>query len=149
MAGTIRAGAEKQSMAAGAKAVPFTDFHGHMLVEAVLNGKVKAKFVVDTGCPGVLLAASLAKQLGVDLKSAKDVHEVMVLNGKHKVGVVTLKSVRLGEAEAKDIQAEVLFQDNQEMRDGFKDGLLGLAFLNQFSVTVDQKKMKIALKSRQ
>lgn len=145
----IRAGSEKQSMEAGAKAVEFADFNGHMLVKAVLNGKVPVHLIVDTGCPGVLLAAEVAKKLGVDLKKVQDVHDVMVLNGKHKVGTVTLLSVKLGGAEAKGLQAEVLLEDNQEMRQGFKDGLLGLSFLNHFNVTVDRKKMKMILKPRQ
>lgn len=143
-----RAGAEKQGMETGAKAVPFTSFGGHMLVNAVLDGKVPANFVVDTGCPVVLLAASVAKQLGIDLQNMKGVHEVMVLNGKHKVVTVILKSVKLGDLEGTNIEAEALLEDNKEMRDGFKDGLLGLSFLNQFNMAVNQKKMKLILSPR-
>ena len=144
----IRRGAEKQSMEAGAKSVPFVDYEGHMLVDAVLDGKASAQFIVDTGCPSVLLAASVGQQLGIDLKKIKGVHEVMVLNGLHKVGTIMLKSVMLNEVEVKNVSAEVLLEDNPEMRNGFKDGLLGLSFLSKFNMTVDHKKNIMILKPR-
>ena len=143
----IRLGGEKRDLEASAKLVPLTAYGGHMLVGVVLNGNVPAALVIDTGCPSVLLAASIAKKMGVDLAKVQGVHEIMVLNGKHKVGTVILKSLQLGDVEEKDIQAEVLLQDNAEMRQGFKDGLLGMSFLNRFNMTVDQQKMKLILKS--
>lgn len=144
-----RVGAEKKSMAAGARAVSFVSFGGHMLVNTVLDGKIPASFVVDTGCPTVLLAASVAKQLGIDLGNMKGVHEVMVLNGKHKVATVILKSIKLGDLEVTNVEAEALLEDSKEMRDGFKDGLLGLSFLNRFNMAVDQEKMKLILSPRE
>ena len=143
----ISRGEERRDIDANTKIVQAaSDKKGHLFVNAVVNEDVHASLIVDTGCPVVLLTASMGRKLGIDLENISDVYEVMVLDGKHKVRGVLLKSVKLGDLEEKNIRAEVLLEDSQEIKHGLKDGLLGMSFLKRFDVTLDQKKMKLFFK---
>ena len=136
-------------MEANAKIVrASSDKKGHLLVDAVLNGDVRVSLIIDTGCPLVLLTAKVARKLGVDLGNIHNGREVVVLDGKHKVRSVLLKSVKLGDMEEKNVLAEVLLEDSAEIKQQLKDGLLGMSFLKKFDVTLDQKKMRLIFKPR-
>ena len=138
---------EKRQIDANAKTIPVTlDSRGHVLVDAVLNESVHASLVIDTGCPVVLLTANMAQELGIDLESIHNTREVMVLNGNHKVGLVLLKSVKLGDLEEKNIETEVLLEDDEDIKSDLKDGLLGLSFLKRFDVALDQKNRELIFK---
>jgi clan AA aspartic protease (TIGR02281 family) len=122
------------------------DGSGHLLVNAVLNGKVNASLTLDTGSPLLCLTANIARKLGFDLGNLKNVGEVMLLNGKHKVAYVNLKSVNLGGAEQENVPAAVLLDDDKGVANTFNDGLLGLSFLSKFNFTLDGDKGELILK---
>jgi len=138
---------EKQKVEANTEIVPLIpDKSGHLFVNVVLNGSVTASLGVDTGAPFILLTANLARRLGFDGDNIGRTTEVMVLNGKHKVGQVVLKSVKLGDAEERDVMANVLLEENKEIEESCKDGLLGLSFLSRFHFAIDKKNDKLILK---
>ena len=143
-----RQGMERRFMEDHAVIVPATTDEGHIIVQAVLNEEVPISFIVDTGCPFVLLTARMAGKLGLDPGQPPQVTEIMVLNGKHKVRSVLLKSVKLGEAEEKNVPAMALLEDGREIKQHLKGGLLGMSFLKRFDVTFDQKKTRLILKPR-
>lgn len=125
-----------------------SDGHGHLFVDAVLNGEVHASLIIDTGCPNVLLTAHMGRQLGIDLENSQDARVVMVLDGKHRVRGALLKSVKLEGMEEKNIMADVMLEDTPEVKRGLKDGLLGISFLKKFNITLDPKRMKLIFKPR-
>lgn len=122
------------------------DESGHLLVNAVLNGDVDVSLTLDTGSPLLCLTANIGRRLGFDLDNMKNVGEIMLLNGKHKVAYVHLKSVNLGGAEQENVSAAVFLEDDKGVANAFNDGLLGLSFLSKFNFTLDGDKGKLILK---
>ena len=114
-------------------------------VSTLLNDKVSAMLVVDTGASIVVLARRVGEGLGVDLSDTKKDIVTMQLAGGRKVDakMIVLKSVRIEDVEVKDVLAGILLEEAQGM--GFRDGLLGMTFLSQFNVKIDLKNGKIVL----
>jgi len=117
------------------------DGQGHFLADVLINDRVRASLVVDTGSPVVMLTSAFIQKLDMDVAQSK-VGYVEVLNGKYKAAAVSLDSVRLGGARALDVSATVLMEDSKEIR----DGLLGMSFLSKFHFTLDQKGQKLILR---
>jgi len=118
------------------------DGQGHFLADVLINNKVHASLVVDTGSPVVMLTAAFIQKLGLDL-SQSNTGYVELLNGKYKAASVTLNSLRLGDdALARDVDAAVLTEDAK----GINDGLLGMSFLSKFHFTLDQTGQKLNLR---
>ena len=117
------------------------DEQGHLVADVLINNKVHASLVVDTGSPVIMLTSAFIQKLDLDL-SQSTVGYVELLNGKYKAAAVTLDNVKVGDAQAQDVDATVLLQDSKEI----KDGLLGLSFLSKFHFTLDQKGQKLILR---
>jgi clan AA aspartic protease (TIGR02281 family) len=117
------------------------DGQGHLLADVLINNKIHASLIVDTGSPLVLLTSSFIQKLGLNL-SQSNVGYVEVLNGKYKAAAVSLDSIKLGGAQGQDVSAVVLLEDSKEI----KDGLLGLSFLSKFHFTLDQTGQKLILR---
>ena len=116
---------------------------GNILVDSLVNGNVKAMLVLDTGASIVVLTRQKGEELGLDLSPDKNI-ATLQLAGSHKAAakMVMLKSVRINDIEVKDVLAGVLLEDPGI---GFKDGLLGMTFLNRFNLKIDLKNMKMSL----
>jgi len=122
--------------------IPLTpDGQGHLLADVLINNKVHASLVVDTGSPVVMLTSSFIKKLDLDLSESSTGY-VELLNGKYKAAEITLNNIKIGETQAHDVGATVLLEDTKEIN----DGLLGLSFLSKFHFTLDQKGQKLILK---
>ena len=118
-----------------------SDGQGHLLADVIINNRVHASLIVDTGSPVVMLTPAFIQKLDLDL-SRSNMGYVEVLNGKYKAAEVSLDSVSLGGAKARDVSATVMLEDNKVI----KDGLLGLSFLSQFHFTLDQEGQKLILR---
>lgn len=122
--------------------IPLTpDGQGHLLADVLINNKVHATLVVDTGSPVIMLTSAFVQALGLDISHSEEGY-VEVLNGKYKAAAVSLNSVQIGDAQAQNVNATVLLEDSKEIR----DGLLGLSFLSKFHFTLDQKGQKLILR---
>jgi clan AA aspartic protease (TIGR02281 family) len=112
---------------------------GLILVDARLNG-VKAKMVFDTGADIVVITRELAKRLRQDLSQGT---EVITLNTS--CGQVEGKSFVMNEIELGGMRKErvrSIITPDESVFKGF-DGLLGLSFLGDFTVTVDYKNAQL------
>ena len=117
------------------------DGQGHFLADVLINNRVQASLVVDTGSPVVMLTSGFIQELGLDLSQSK-VGYVELLNGRYKAAAVSLNSLKLGDIQVRDVSAIVLQEDNREI----KDGILGMSFLSKFHFTLDQKGQKLILR---
>ena len=117
------------------------DDQGHLLADVIINNKIHASLIVDTGSPVVMLNSIFIQELGLDMSQFK-VGYIEVLNGKHKAIAVTLNSVKIGDAKAQDVSATIMLEDNKEI----KNGILGMSFLSKFHFTLDQAGQRLILK---
>jgi len=117
------------------------DGQGHLLADVLINNKIHASLVVDTGSPVVMLTSAFIQKLGLDLSQSNRGY-VEFLNGKYKAAAVSLNNIQLGGAQANDVDATVLLEDSK----GISDGLLGMSFLSKFHFTLDQTGQKLILK---
>jgi clan AA aspartic protease (TIGR02281 family) len=99
-----------------------------MRVVVRLNDRVNAPFYIDTGASDVSLPEWVAKELGLDLESART-GLYSTANGVVESALVTLDSVDLGGARVENVPAHV----NKSM----SVGLLGLSFFNHFRYRID------------
>jgi clan AA aspartic protease (TIGR02281 family) len=106
--------------------------------EVMLNGKVKRTLIVDTGASFVLIDGQTAKELDVTVGDDTPIIPMATASGWGFVPLVTLKSVRVGDAEVQNVEAVIL-----TMPSG--GGLLGNTFLNKFGVNIDSTNEKMTL----
>lgn len=106
------------------------------VVEALLNNKIKAALLVDSGASRVVISEAIAKQLGIeDLDEKPKIHATLA-DGSITTGIaITLDSVKVGDSEVKDVDTTV----SKTPPGGGLDGLLGMTFLQYFHVKLDSK----------
>ncbi len=117
-----------------------------ILVETLLDEKVKALLVLDTGASVVVLTKRVGEQLGIksdDTRKNGIVTLTLAGNRKIEARMTVLHSIKIKDVEVKDVLAAVLLEDF--INPGFKDGLLGMSFLSQFNLKIDLKDMKMSL----
>lgn len=116
-----------------------------LIVETLLNGKVKANLVLDTGASLVALSKKIGAELGVDTTDTKkDIIQMRLADGSRAAAkVIILESVRIQDVEVNKVMAAVMLEDISEA--SLRDGLLGMSFLNRFNLKMDLKNMKITL----
>lgn len=117
----------------------------NILVEALLNSQVRAVLVLDTGASIVVLSKKLGDELGIrSVPQKKDIVTLQLAgNRKTEARLVVLKSIKIKDVEVKDVLSAILLEDSTNA--SFKDGLLGMTFLNQFNLKINLKDMKLSL----
>jgi len=133
------------------KEVRWNKESGHIIVNALLNKKINATLVVDTGASGVLLSKSIGDKLGImtDKTSGKanPIVQLTLADGrKIEAQYVVLQSVKVQDAEAYDVEGAILLEDKAGIA---YDGLLGMSFLNRFNFKFDNKQEKLILEKIQ
>jgi len=118
---------------------------GQVIVETLLNNKVKANLILDTGSSFILLSSSIANNLGINADPSSGAIVEMVLADGRKVQAkrIILESVSVQGSEVKKVEAAILSQNESGSVTG--DGLLGMSFLKNFSFKIDQKNNKLIL----
>ena len=120
----------------------FTPEGGQVIVEALLNGSERVRLLVDTGASIVLISEDTALRLGIKSEDIRSDMKVMLADGSSKTAKpVILKSVKVGDAEVKDVRAAIL--NRGSISDA--DGLLGMSFLSNFIMKVDSAENKLIL----
>lgn len=114
----------------------FEPFGSGIVVEALVNGSLKTNLVVDTGATLVVIPEGFAERLGLDLQDKGRSFEVRLADGRTTKAIpIILQSLKVGDAEVKNVRAAVLKSaDNRE-----EFGLLGLSFLEHFVLKIDAK----------
>lgn len=108
------------------------------MVHAIINGKTRALFLLDTGASYCVVAPSLARELA--LPPTGSFATVLTANGAVRAPVVRLRSLELGGTHAFDVQAIVHDAVGPRI-----DGVLGLNFLNRYRYSVDAERRLLEL----
>ena len=116
-----------------------------IMVEVLLNNRVKVNLVLDTGASIIALSRKVGEELGIDLSDTKkDVMEMSLADGKRTMAkAIILDSVKIQDIEVKNVMASVIL--DQVQNPGVTDGLLGMSFLSKFNFKTDLKSMKMTL----
>jgi clan AA aspartic protease (TIGR02281 family) len=108
--------------------------HGQVVViQATLNNKRAAKFVVDTGASYTLISNALARELSIDVAANTKTLPFQTANGTINAPVTNLDSIMVGGMEIRDLPAAV----HDAVPDPQVAGLLGLNFLSNFRMDID------------
>jgi len=113
--------------------------HELWLAEVTLNERVGRQLIVDTGASFTLINRQTADELGLLLDESTPVIPGTTVSGTILTPMVTLKSVRVGQALAENVEAVV------HTMPGNQAGLLGNSFLNKFRVVLDSLGGKMTL----
>ncbi|NWF94340.1 MAG: aspartyl protease family protein [Syntrophaceae bacterium] len=115
--------------------------HELWMAEVILNERIRKRLVVDSGASFVLINPQTARDLGIVIDENTPFIAGATVSGVILTPLVTLKSVRVGNATVEDVEAVVY-----NMPSG-QDGLLGNSFLNKFKVVLDAMNSKMVLYS--
>ncbi len=126
--------------AKGSANVAFTRDRGRIIVSAMFNQAVGRKAIIDTGSEWVTITTKLAGALGHNIRSAPQVW-VSTHGGARLAPVITLDSVRVGDAVAKKLKAVVL---NFAGR-GQVSAVLGMNYLSAFVMDVNNSTRRLSL----
>ena len=100
-----------------------------------LKGSVRVDLIFDTGAAFTALSWSVLKIIGYDPAVVSERQEIVTANGVIEVPKLRVKSISIGNVEAKEI--EVICHDIPELVE--LRGLLGLSFLKYFRTVIDYK----------
>jgi clan AA aspartic protease (TIGR02281 family) len=115
---------------------------GLIVVEAVLNGAVKARMVLDTGADIVVITEELSKKLRQNISQEGETIKLHTNCGEVRGISFVVNKIELGNAGKENVRS-VITPDDFALS-GF-EGLLGLSFLGDFRITVDYQKGKIMI----
>ena len=110
---------------------------GTVVVEAMLNGRLTVPMLLDTGADFTVLTKQVARDLRIS--SLEDLPKLpfKTAGGMVMFPIATLQSLRVGTAEARDVNVAIDPDGHMPM------GLLGMTFLRHFKVTVDQQRGQV------
>jgi len=123
---------------------------GHIFIEAVLNNQVKAQLLLDTGASLIVLSNEIGRKLGIDTAKSKkrELITLVMADGRRvQARYLRLDTVSVQGVEAKRIDAAILLESAGDAN--FKDGLLGMSFLNKFNFSIDQSNNLLVLENLQ
>ena len=114
------------------------------IVQATLNNKKSAKFVVDTGASYTLISNALARELAIDVGQNPKTLPFQTANGLIEAPVTNLESITVGGMEIRNLPAAI----HDAMTDPQVSGLLGLNFLSNFRMDIDTQKGMLYLEKK-
>ncbi|GEM_PF-398190 len=146
--------AKKEKDEYGPKDIQVTAKNGSILVNVLLNEKIRATLVLDSGAASVMLSRKLAEQLDVDMEKLKKIN-TQVADGRtvqagqtilesvkvQNVGLTDVESDKKPGVEVKNVEACVIFDSVENGK--MEDGLLGMSFLKNFKFNADYKNSKV------
>jgi clan AA aspartic protease (TIGR02281 family) len=124
--------------------VPFEKQGQVVVVEATLNNKTSAKFIVDTGASYTMISSATAKELAIDNDANPRTVPFQTANGLIQAPLISLDSIMVAGMEIKNLTAAV----HDVIPDGKIAGLLGLNFLSNFRLDIDTQKSVLHLEKK-
>ncbi len=119
--------------------------HGQVVViEATLNRKKAAKFVVDTGASYTMISNAMARELAIDIGTNQRTLPFQTANGLIQAPMTNLESITVGGMEIKNLTAAV----HDAIPGSQVTGLLGLNFLSNFRMDIDTQKGMLHLEKK-
>ncbi len=116
---------------------------GNFLVDTLLNGRVKARLMLDTGASFITLTEEIGRKLGVATYSDSAALPFSTAGGEEWMPLLALDTVTIGSATTQLVEASI----NSHIKE--IDGLLGMSFLGDFRFEIDRTNKRLTLKPPQ
>ncbi len=110
-----------------------------IFLDAIINGNVRQKFIVDTGATLVSIPSKTAASLNI-APSACTEKTISTASGIFRTKEVILDSITINNRKISNIQAVII-----DLPDDQGIGLLGMSFLNKFHVELNNTAGKLLL----
>jgi clan AA aspartic protease (TIGR02281 family) len=136
--------AEPQKPLAAKASIPFQRNGQVVVIEAMLNKRTPAKFVVDTGASYTMISSAMAKELSIELTENQRTMPFQTANGVIQAPLTNLESIVVGGMEIKNLTAAI----HDAIPDSTVAGLLGLNFLSNFRMDIDTQKGVLHLEKK-
>ena len=116
---------------------------GSLMVPTILEGRVAATFMLDTGASYTVITPATAKRMGLVITANTERVPLITANGRTTAPLVTLKSIRLGAQTVSNVKAIV--QDLGSEDEALLAGLLGMNVFQGMDITLKQDKLILGL----
>lgn len=132
----VLAGAVPHLSTATAVGVPIVQQGGSIFVRGRVNDQIDTVFLVDTGATFCVLTKATADRLGLAPNLVSTVVKLHTASGTIQAPLIQLDLIQVGAAEARSVEAVIHDVPGLPSDAG---GLLGMSFLDQFKVEIDQE----------
>lgn len=115
-----------------------------LVVPTLINGKVMATFLVDTGASYTVITPRMAEKLGIVITRETPRVSLLTANGPLKAPLVTLKNISIGQVVVPEVSAVV-----QELGNGddlLLSGLLGMNFFKDMDITLKEDQLILGIR---
>jgi clan AA aspartic protease (TIGR02281 family) len=113
-----------------------------IIVEALLNRQISVPLMLDTGATYTVLTKQTAHDIGITHLARLPKHSFLTPGGPIQSPVTTLKSIRVGTAEAQNVAVAIDAEGHLPL------GLLGMTFIRHFKITLDQAQGQVKFERR-
>ena len=113
---------------------------GNFLVDVLLNGRVKAQLMLDTGASFITLSEEVGQKLGIFNGPESPEIPFNTAGGKEWMPLLALQTVSAGDAKSQLVEASI----GKHIKD--IDGLLGMSFLGDYRFEIDRTNKLLTLK---
>jgi clan AA aspartic protease (TIGR02281 family) len=118
-----------------------TQLNNSLAVPVLMNQKVMATFIVDTGATYTVITPRMAKKLGIVITPDTPRITIATANGAITAPKVTVPKLAIGGLEVENV--EVIVQNLGD--DLLLSGLLGMNFFKNMDLTIRQDKLIVHL----
>lgn len=123
--------------------VPLVNEGGHVFVDMTLNGRTKARLLLDTGSTVTILTREVADRAGLPRDAGGRDAKIVTSDGRErKATVLTLDSLSAGGAEVRGVDVVVF---DSKGKQPYGDGLLGVSYLSRFDFKIDYRRNRLVL----
>jgi clan AA aspartic protease (TIGR02281 family) len=115
-----------------------------LAVPALIDGKVMATFLLDTGSSYTVITPRLAEKLGVRVTPDTPRISLVTANGPIKAPLVKLQNISIGQVNVPEIS--VVVQELGNGDDLLLSGLLGMNFFQGMDITVKEDQLILGVR---
>ena len=113
--------------------IPYRKQQNVILVQATLNSKHTANFMIDTGATYTIISTAVAESLGLRTNPEASLITLQAASGEINVPLVNIDTIRLGDTTVPNVMAAIhTIESSSDL-----SGVIGLNLLNRFTMTVD------------
>jgi clan AA aspartic protease (TIGR02281 family) len=121
--------------------VPYRQNHSIMTVSVTLNQRLERMFAIDTGASYTIISHDVAEALQLQPNPDLAPLTLQTANGQIQAPLVNIDTLTIGHFTSHNVIAAI-----HDIQNGSTlSGLLGLNFLNRFTMTVDSARQQITL----